>query len=100
MALRQQQPKNWTFLTNHGHVLMAISRDPEMRIRDIADEVGITERAAHAIIQDLVDEGYLSVIKEGRRNIYEVHPDVPFRHPTLRDHDIGELMRLLGKRKR
>lgn len=97
---RAEQTRSWTFLTNHAHVLLAIAQDPDIRIRDIADVVGITERAAHAIIQDLVDEGYLSVIKEGRRNSYEVHPDLPFRHPSLRDHDVGEIVKVLSKKRR
>ena len=92
-----KQAKAWRFLTNHGHVFLTVSADPELRVRDIAEIVGITERAAHTIIQDLVTEGYISVVKEGRRNIYEVHPDLPFRHPQLRDHDIGEIMKLLSK---
>ena len=89
--------KTWRFLTNHAHVLLAIAKDPEVRVRDIADIVGITERAAHSIVQDLADEGYISVIKEGRRNVYEIHPDLPFRHPQLRDHDIGEIVKLLTR---
>ena len=92
--------KGWTFLTNHAHVLLCIARDPELRIRDIATMVGITERAAQAIVSDLETEGYLNVAKEGRRNVYEVHPNVAFRHPLLRDHDIGEIMKVLGKKKR
>ena len=92
--------KSWRFLTNHAHVFLAIAKDPEIRVRDIADIVGITERAAHSIVQDLADEGYVSVIKEGRRNVYEVHPDLPFRHPQLRDHDIGEIVKLLSKKGR
>ncbi len=92
--------RGWRFLTNHGHVFLTIAKDPEVRVRDIADIVGITERAAHAIVQDLADEGYVSVIKQGRRNIYEIHPELPFRHPQLRDHDIGEIVKLLGKEKR
>ena len=94
---RAVQAKGWRFLTNHGHVFLALSADPELRVRDIAEIVGITERAAYSIVQDLVDEGYLSVIKEGRRNVYEVHPELPFRHPQLRDHDIGEIVKLLSK---
>ena len=97
MATAPDRAKSWRFLTNHAHVLLAIAKDPEVRVRDIADIVGITERAAHSIIQDLIDEGYLSVIKEGRRNIYEVHPELPFRHPQLRDHDVGEIVRLLTR---
>lgn len=95
-----ERTKTWTFLTNHAHVLLAIAQDPEQRIRDIADVVGITERAAHAILQDLVDDGYVTVIKEGRRNSYEVHPELPFRHPSLRDHGIGEIVKVLSKKKR
>ena len=95
-----EQPKTWRFLTNHAHVFLVISKDPEVRVRDIADIVGITERAAHAILQDLVDEGYVTVIKEGRRNSYEVHPELPFRHPSLRDHDVGEIVKALSKSKR
>ena len=91
--------KNWTFLTNHAHVLLCIARDPELRIRDIADMVGITERAAQAIVSDLETEGYLNVAKEGRRNVYEVHPHVALRHPLLRDHDIGEIMKVLNKKR-
>ena len=100
MTANGDRPKQWTFLTNHGHVLMVVARDPEARIRDIADAVGITERATHAILQDLVEEGYISVLKEGRRNSYEVHPELPFRHPQLRDHAVGDMVRLLSKKKR
>ena len=91
--------KGWRFLTNHGHVFLVIAGDGDLRIRDIADMVGITERAAHSIVQDLVEEGYVSVIKEGRRNRYEVHPELPFRHPNLRDHDIGEIVHILSNKK-
>ena len=97
MAQAQGRAKTWRFLTNHAHVFLAIAKDPEVRVRDIADIVGITERAAHSIVQDLIDEGYLSVVKEGRRNVYEVHPELPFRHPQLRDHDVGEIVRLLTR---
>ena len=96
---QQEHSKGWKFLTNHGHVLLVVSDDGDLRIRDIAEKVGITERAAHSIVQDLVEEGYVSVIKEGRRNRYEVHPELPFRHPNLRDHDIGEIVRVLSDKK-
>ena len=91
--------KAWRFLTNHGHVFLVIAGDGDLRIRDIADMVGITERAAHSIVQDLIEEGYVSVMKEGRRNRYEVHPELPFRHPNLRDHDIGEIVHILSNKK-
>jgi predicted transcriptional regulator len=65
----------WTFLTNHGHVLVCIATDPGVRGRDIAARVGITERAAQAIIADLVGEGYVTRTRIGRRNHYEIDPD-------------------------
>lgn len=75
-------PRSWTFLSNHGHVLVALSRDPGARLRDIAESVGITERAAQAIVKDLEDEGYVSKQKQGRRNRYELHIDAGLRHPS------------------
>lgn len=87
----------WTFFTNHGHVLVCLAGDPGLRTRDIAEQVGITERSTQAIINDLVDAGYVTRIKEGRRNRYEVHGDVPLRHPLERDHTVGELLVTLGR---
>ena len=72
----------WTFLSNHGHVLVALSRDPDARVRDIAAVVGITERSAHAILRDLEDAGYVTKEKVGRRNAYRLHPDLRLRHPA------------------
>ena len=88
----------WTFLTNHAHVLFCIARDPEVRLRDVAAQVGITERAVQRIVTDLQAAGYLSVSKEGRRNRYQVHPDPPLRHPIERHRTIRDLLDLvLGK---
>jgi hypothetical protein len=87
---------SWTFLTNHAHVLVCIAQDPDSRLRDIAALVGITERQAQAIVNDLVDDGYLTRTRIGRRNQYEVHAELPFRHPIERDHQVGELLGLLG----
>lgn len=86
----------WTFLTNHAHVLLCVARDPGVRLRDVADSVGITERAAQRIVADLVEAGYLERRREGRRNRYELHGDLPLRHPLDRDHHIGEILALLG----
>ena len=86
----------WTFLTNHGHVLVCIATDPGVRGRDIAARVGITERAAQAIIADLVHEGYVTRTRVGRRNHYEINPDQPLRHPVEQPHSIGELLRLVA----
>ncbi len=85
----------WTFLTNHGHVLLCISRDPRIRARDIASQVGITERATQSIIADLVAAGYITRSREGRRNRYELHEGLPLRHPIEQAHQVGELLRVL-----
>jgi len=74
-------PSGWTFLTNHAHVLFCIARDTEVRLRDVATRVGITERAVQRIVTDLEAAGYLTVSKEGRRNRYQIHPELPLRHP-------------------
>ena len=87
--------QEWTFLTNYAQVLLAVAREPDRRMRDVADEVGITERAAHRIVNELVAAGYLSKHRVGRRNSYEIHPEVPLRHPLQRDHAVGELLELL-----
>ncbi|HET9072007.1 MAG TPA: winged helix-turn-helix domain-containing protein [Acidimicrobiales bacterium] len=84
--------RQWTFLTNHGHVLICIARDPGIRGRDIADRVGITERAAQAIVADLIEAGYVQRTREGRRNRYEVNPDLPVRHPVEQPHRVGDLL--------
>jgi len=86
----------WTFLTNHAHVLVCIAEDPDARGRDIAARVGITERAAQAIVADLAADGYVTRTREGRRNRYEVHPDSPLRHPLESSHTVGELLVTLG----
>ena len=88
---------SWTFLTNHAHVLLTISRHPDMRMREIAGQVGITDRPAQRIVGDLVEEGYVSRRKVGRRNEYTVTPGTPLRHPLSRDHEIGEILGVLGK---
>lgn len=85
----------WTFLTNHAHVLLCVARDPDVRIRDIALAVGITERAAQRIVADLVEAGYLERSREGRRNRYRLDADQPLRHPLEQDHAVGEILRTL-----
>ncbi|MFC4055505.1 helix-turn-helix transcriptional regulator [Actinomadura syzygii] len=88
--------KGWTFLTNHARVLITIARDPEIRIRDISHGIDITERAAQLIINDLVDAGYLTRHRVGRRNTYTVAPDQPFRHPTEADQRVDALITLFA----
>jgi DNA-binding MarR family transcriptional regulator len=87
--------KSWRFLSNHTQVLLCIERDPDVRFRDIAQMVGITERAAQRIVADLIDSGYVESDRIGRRNHYRVNTDVAMRHPAQEGHDIGELLRLL-----
>lgn len=92
-----QAPRSsWTFLTNHAHVLNCIAEDPDSILRDVALRVGITERAAQLIVADLVDAGYVTRTRIGRRNRYEVHRHVPLRHPIEHEHEIGDLLNALG----
>jgi predicted ArsR family transcriptional regulator len=86
---------NWVFLSNHAHVLLCIARDPDARTRDIADQVGITERAAQRLVADLIADGYVKRTKNGRRNHYDVNREGSLRHPVLGDLEIGPLLDLL-----
>ncbi|MGN8246465.1 helix-turn-helix transcriptional regulator [Cellulomonas soli] len=86
---------SWTFLSNHGHVLVCLALDPQSRLRDIAARVGITERATQAIIRTLEDAGYVRTERVGRRNRYQVRGDLPFRHPLEAGVPVGELLRLV-----
>lgn len=86
----------WTFLTNHGHVLVCIAQHADIRISQIADLVGIGERAAHRIVGELVRDGYVVRTKNGRRNTYAVDFSRPLRHPLEREHTIGEIFRVLS----
>jgi len=90
----------WTFLTNHAHVLLCIAADPDIRGRDIAERVGITERSAQSIVADLESGGYLTRERVGRRNRYEVHGALPLRHPVEREHQVAELFGLVKKARR
>ena len=85
----------WDFLTNHAHVLLCVAHDPGIRLRDIAAAVGITERAAHRILSELVDEGYVLRERQGRRNRYQVLPQLPLRHPLEQGREVGDLLEVL-----
>jgi Mn-dependent DtxR family transcriptional regulator len=82
-------------VTNHAHVLEAIATDPTIRLRDIAADVGITERTAAQIVNDLDQAGYLTRTRDGRRNVYDVHEEIPLRHPRHSHHTVGELLGFL-----
>ncbi len=88
--------EGWTFLTNHGHVLLLLARDPDLRLRDVAELVGITERSAQKIVTELETAGDLTKTRNGRRNVYRLDPDLRFRHPLEADHRVGELLDLFG----
>ncbi len=85
----------WTFLTNHAHVLFCIADDPGVRLRDIGERAGITERAVHRIVVDLTDAGYITRRRSGRRNEYTVNTHLPVHDPAAREQSLGELLRIL-----
>jgi hypothetical protein len=88
-------PGRWTFLTNHSHVLICLLLDPTARLREVADRVGITERAVQKIVLDLVEADVLSRSREGRRNRYRVHLDRPLRHPVEAHGTVRDLVALI-----
>jgi DNA-binding MarR family transcriptional regulator len=88
---------HWTFLTNHAQVLLCIANDPDIRLRDVAETVGITERAAQRIVVDLAEAGFLKRERRGRRNRYLINEKTEMRHPAQQGHEIGELLNLLRR---
>jgi hypothetical protein len=86
---------SWGFLTNHARVLLRIARDPDARLRDIAADLGITERSAHAIVTDLAEAGYVVKQKDGRRNRYQIEARLPLPEPGTREPAIGDVLALL-----
>ena len=88
----------WNFLTNHGRVLLCIARDSDVRLRDIAVELGITERHAYAIVSDLTEAGYLVKVKDGRRNRYQIQEHMPLPEHPDKTQAIGAVLRLLAGR--
>ena len=87
--------ESWSFLTNHARVLVCIAHDSGVRLRDIAERVGITERTAYGIVTDLAEAGYIVKEREGRRNRYQVQADQPLRESAARETSIGEVLDLL-----
>jgi DNA-binding transcriptional ArsR family regulator len=92
-----ERRSSWTFLTNHAHVLIALTRDPSARVRDLASDVGITERAVQQILTDLEAGLVIRRTRQGRRNTYRVNPNVKLRHPLEAGHRVGELLPLAEK---
>jgi hypothetical protein len=89
-------PPRWTFLTNHAQVLICIAEEPGMRMRDVSERIGITERATHRIITELADAGYITRNRTGRRNTYLVHTDLPLPDALGRNQRVGDLLAILG----
>lgn len=87
--------KPWTFLSNHAHVLVCLARDPNARLRDVADQVGLTERAVHRIVTELEDAGVIARTRQGRRNHYELDFSVSLRHALEANRSVGSLLELL-----
>lgn len=86
--------RHWTLLTNHGRLLLLIAQEPDIRIRDLADAAGVTERTAQTIVTDLEHAGYITKERSGRRNVYSVNRKQPFRHQAEAGHRVGELIDL------
>lgn len=86
---------HWTFFSNHSHVLICLAREPDLRLRDVAERVGITERGVQRIIADLEEAGILSRARDGRRNHYEVHAQKPLRHAVEAHCTVGDLLKIV-----
>jgi hypothetical protein len=93
--MAESATSGWTFLTDHAQVLVCIAHDPGVRLRDIGERVGITERAAHRIVAELADAGYITRQRHGRRNHYTINAHLPLPDPIAREQNIGELLEIL-----
>jgi DNA-binding MarR family transcriptional regulator len=96
MSSERHHETPWRFLTNHTQVLLCIARTADIRLRDVAEQVGITERAAQRILADLVDAGFIERERRGRRNEYRINPHLHMRHPAQEGQEIRGLLELLG----
>ena len=83
---------DWSFLTNHARALLSIAHDPDLRLRDIASALDVTERTAYSIVADLTEGGYVAKQKDGRRNVYHIQSHMPVRDSVGRQRAIGELL--------
>ncbi len=90
-----EKPSEWTFLSNYGHVLVALAREPDARLRDIAEVVGITERAVHRLLTEMESAGVIHRHREGRRNRYTIERQRRLRHPSERHCTVGDLIDMI-----
>ena len=93
--MSSENSHTWTFLSNHTQVLLCVAKNPDIRLRDVAETVGITERAAQRLLTDLVDAGYVTRTRVGRRNRYTVNRDAAMRHSAQEGQEIGDLLDLM-----
>jgi DNA-binding MarR family transcriptional regulator len=91
---------SWTFLTNHAHVLLCIADNPNIKMKDLAGLVGITERTVQRIVSDLIDEGYIEIKRDGRCNVYRTHRGMALRHPVESHRTVADLLRLIKCQKK
>lgn len=96
---REGTKPNWSFLTNHARVLICIAHDPGIRLREIGEAVGITERAAHRIVVELADAGYISRERNGRRTRYTIKSHLPLPDPLAREQKLGDLLAILAEQR-
>jgi MarR family len=94
--MRQDGTPGWSFLTNYAQVILCIAHDPGVRLREIGEAVGITERAAHRIVVELAAAGYISRTRNGRRNHYTIESDLPLPDPLARGQKISDLLAILA----
>jgi DNA-binding transcriptional ArsR family regulator len=92
--LSQPPPRGWTFITNHAQVLLAVAQKPDLRVREIASATAITERYAYSVLRDLEDAGYVERRRDGRCNLYRIHPELALGDPMVEEHSLSELLRL------
>ena len=90
-------PRGWTFLTNHAQVLLAVAQNPDLRVREIAEATGITERYAYRVLRDLQSAGYVDRVRQGRCNLYRIHPDLPLGDPVVEPQSLNVFLRLIGR---
>jgi DNA-binding transcriptional ArsR family regulator len=94
--LHRAPSRGWTFITNHAQVLLAVAQTSNVRVREIAAAAEITERYAYRILRDLEVAGYVERRRQGRCNLYRIHPELALGDPIVEEHSLWELLRLIG----
>jgi DNA-binding transcriptional ArsR family regulator len=99
-TVEQHQHRGWTFITHHAQVLLAIARDPDVRVTEIARAARITERYAYRVLSDLQRAGYVRRSRRGRRNLYELNAEAPLGDPVVEEESLRHLLRVIGRGER